>query len=733
MSLSERVKEVLHGSETDPDYARPPGSFPTDDMAPNSENTSSTGTHEHQRNKLHKPNDPRGKGHGHSDSGVGFEPSNESALTKEPVEQAYAPAEGYEERREHAKRSDVAEFDDVKADHHDTTEYNVDPKNLGTTVGTTTTGANINTTETDSSSHNQVRSGMQTSTVDHKDPYWGDLPQGQGVYNTVSGHGSSSDEARRHQNSQDSTEHRSFPLVTDRTREHHDDSTIDHREPERTEEKKDSNWKEGAAGAAVAGAAGTAAYKATRDDEDRSKTTETEETAEEKEKKGRGGLFGVFHRSSKDDKEKDNEHHHKEKDHHHKEKDHHHKEKHSKEEKAAPIAAAGYAAREEKQQDEQRYQAQNPSDSTRSAKNDTALAAAAAAYSQRSGSDRNTFSAYQNDPATRGNEGQYSTLASGTPSGVRTDDSVTAGTRDATATRTVDGQKESNRNAAIYGTAGAAAALGAGGYATHEYRKDHDDKNEPSTKDIREDSSRSGGWFTGPVTSTINSTGPAEAQRDTDSAVNSSRSPPFTAAPVTTTTSTRDPVQAQRETFSAEDSSKHTGGSSAAPIPTSTSTSTHAPAADSSTSGKAARSGEAAIREPSAELPRITEDANHGKYKTLASGTPSGINLEEGKPTGTSTLPTVNDEKSNKGALATAGLAAVGAGAGSAALASRRNEDQENRLPKDSEKPLHKDTNTSTVLPGAAGREQKVTHKCVKCGEENDITQYFKEKGRSGI
>jgi ribosomal protein L12E/L44/L45/RPP1/RPP2 len=687
-------------------------------MAPTSENTSSTDTH--QRNKLHKANDPRGKSHGYSDSGVGLEQSNEPALTKEPVEAAYAPAEGYEERREHAKRSDVAEFDDVTAYQHDTTEYDVDPKDLGATAGTTT-GATIRTTDDDSSARNQVRTGTNKSTVDHKDPYWGDIPQGQGVYNTVAGHGSSSDEARRQHTTDDSTEHRSFPLVTDRTRQHPEEtSTSEAREPEKTHEK-DSHWKEGTAGAAVAGAAGTAAYKASRDNEDRCKTTETEETAEEKEKKGRGGLFGVFHRS-KDDKEK-------EKDHHHKDKEHHHKEKHAKEEKAAPVAAAGYATREDRRQDEQRYQDQNRFDNTRSTKTDPALAAAAVAYSQHH--DRNTSASRHNDPATRSNEGEYNTLSSGTASGVRSGDSGAATARDTATTRDLDDRKESNRNAAVYGTAGA-AALGAGGYAAHEYRKEREEEHEPLNKDTQEQSSRSGGWFTAPLTSTSHSTDPSQSQRDTYTTDDSSkRTGGLAAAPLTTSSSTRDPAQNHREAYTTDDSSRRTGGFAAAPVPISTST--RDPAADSYPSTSTTNTQQPAVREPSAEIPRATEDANHGKYNTLASGTPSGINLGDDKPKAATSLPAVTDEKSNKGAMATAGLAAAGAGAGAAALASRHDDEKDKEPEKTREKSLQKDTYTSGVVPGAVGSQQKVTHKCVKCGEENDITQYFKEKGKTRI
>ncbi|KAH8174735.1 hypothetical protein LIA77_06154 [Sarocladium implicatum] len=706
MSLNDRVKDALQGSDSD---VRPPGSFPTDDMSPEDKNTISN---THQRNKLHKANDPRGRGHGHSDSGVGImDSSNEPAATKEPVEEAYAPAEGYEERREHAKRSNVAEFDDVKADKHDTTEYDVDPNDLGTTAATAT-GANVvdNTartkTEDDNVPHNVVRTGKQGSTLDHADPYWGNLPQGQGTYNTVAGHGSSSDEARRHHSGDDTSGQRTFPLVTDRTRQHHQDPAErrfeDQQETQHKESQKDSHWKEGTAGAAGAGAAGTAAYLATRDHDERTKN-EPEETAEEKEKKKSGGLFGIFHRDHKGDKHKEDK---------HKEDTKLTKEdkKHTREEKAAPIAAAGFASRDDKHHDEQTYK-QLEGDNHRSAK-DPAVAAAATAYATHA-HDGNT-SSQREDPIARGNDDSYNRLADGTPSGVRTGGPEPAITREPVTSAATDDHKDSNRNAAVYGTAGTAAALGAGGYAAHELRKDRDEKrDEPLSRDTttttttRDEAPRSGGWFTSPVTNTSQTTDPVQSQRDTFTQEDSSRraNPAVAAAPVVAASSlSRDPAA---DTYP-----------SAATTTTTANTSTSA--------------SQPAMREPSTEIPRTTATANEGKYNTLSSGTPSGINVGgTDKPATTSaatTLPTVQDEKSNRGAMATAGIAATAAGAGGAYYATR---DDEQKKPEE-EKPLQKETKTTTssVLPGSVGGQEKVTHKCVKCGEENDVTHLIKEKAR---
>lgn len=708
--------------------------------------------------------------------------SNEPAATKEPVEDAYAPAEGYEERREHAKRSNVAEFDDVKADQRDTTEYDVDPNELGSTAATATGAAAVSNAasskpQDDSTTHNTVRTGKEHSTLDHADPYWGDLPQGQGTYNTVAGHGSTSDEARRHHSGDDTSGQRTFPLVTDRTRQHHQDPAErrfedQHQESQHQEQQKDSHWKEGTAGAAGAGAAGTAAYLATRDHEDRSKN-EPEETEEEKEKKKKsGGLFGIFHRD------------HKDKDTHKDEKKE--EKKLTKEEKVAPVAAAGYASRDDKRHDEK-----TQGDNLRSTR-DPAVAAAAMAYSTH-GND-GTSTSRRDDPTTRGNNDGYNHLGDGTPSGVRTGGSDSATARDPVTSSHTGDHKDSNRNAALYGTAGTAAALGAGGYAAHESRKDRDEKKaEPLTQNTATTTTtttttsrgnddgynhladgtpsgvRTGGSDSAtsrePVTSSqtgdhkssnrdaalYGTAGTAAAlgaggyaahemrndradkkdlSKDTTTTRSEApRSGGWFTSPATNTTQSTDPAQSQRDTFSQEDSSRRANpGFAAAPV--AASSLSRDPAADTYPSASTATTGtsQPAMREPSSEIPRTTEIANEGKYNTLSSGTPSGINIggtdDKTKSAGT-TLPTVQDEKSNRGAMATAGIAAAGAGAGGAYYATRDDD-------KKDDKPLQKDTKTTTssALPGTVGGQEKVTHKCVKCGEENDITQLIKEKTR---
>lgn len=758
MSLGERVSDIFHSPETEAASRgevdrHTPGAFPVDDMNPHT-GPASTGR---ERNKLHKPNDPRG--HGYSDSGVGID-SNEPAVTNEPVEDAYAPAEG-EGQEERAKKSSAVAGENDKHESNTAPGYDEQPQALGTTAGTTVIPG-------EGQEHNLVRGGKQSSSVEHADPYWGDLPenqqakQGQGVYNTVAGHGSDEKTASlpRSTEAQDSitstgtdsrstathggvyntvtghgsnesdakktrstegqgiyntvtghgsnedrsgtsntSDQRSFPLVggtsTGRTRE--EDTTTAGDSP-KAGETKDSHWKEGAAGAAVTGAAGAAAYKATRDDE-KDKTSSDKHEGDEKKKSG--GLFGFLHRGSSQDDDQ-----------HKKEK------KHTKDERFDPVAAGTMRSGDKDHRRDVQHEDQNRGQATDPA----AAAAAAAAFSKYghdgTGAKDNTASSRDIGPASHGNAGDYNVLSSGTtsgvrtentgpsttresvlpirqndqtnvqrqagdykelssgtPSGVRTDDVGASTTRDSSFTPGQSEQSHSGRDNALYGTAAAAAGTGAAGYGIHELRKDRDEK------------AGVGGHDT----------------RTTDTSYGQSAS----TAPVLST------------------AAAHTAAPTTAPIATE-----HSSASPTSTSGSHG------FRQPSAELPRLTEDANHGKYNVLSSGTPSGIAVENNATnrssnTATSSTlpPAISSETSNKGAMATAGIAAAGTGAGAAALATR---DDDKNLTDKSATSAEKDC-TVPLIPGSTGGgQQQVLHKCVKCGEQNDISQYFTNEGRLG-
>ncbi|PCD33689.1 hypothetical protein AU210_009909 [Fusarium oxysporum f. sp. radicis-cucumerinum] len=97
----------------------------------------------------------------------------------------------------------------------------------------------------------------------------------------------------------------------------------------------------------------------------------------------------------------------------------------------------------------------------------------------------------------------------------------------------------------------------------------------------------------------------------------------------------------------------------------------------------------------------LAENANAGKYNTLASGTPSGVAYDDDLSTSRSTQQPASQKKDDHFGAKAAGLGAAAAGAGTAAALSRNKD----------EKPV--------------GTNKPVIHKCQKCGEDNDISKYF--------
>ncbi|KAI1045289.1 hypothetical protein LB505_013940 [Fusarium chuoi] len=129
----------------------------------------------------------------------------------------------------------------------------------------------------------------------------------------------------------------------------------------------------------------------------------------------------------------------------------------------------------------------------------------------------------------------------------------------------------------------------------------------------------------------------------------------------------------------------------------------------------------------------LAENANAGKYNTLASGTPSGVAYDDDLVTSRSSQQPTSEKKddSHFGAKA-AGLGAAAAGAGTAAALSRNKDEKpvedkireepeaERKLDQtESHKPI-----TGSVAP-QVGTNKPVIHKCQKCGEDNDISKYF--------
>lgn len=224
-----------------------------------------------QRNKLHKPGDPRGQAY---DS----ECTHPSA---QPRQQDIASWCGSEE----AIRTETITRDYQKTDHNtSTTQQNTLGQPAGSSCGevgdTTPTQQSENShhsglwhaaggglaaglvggvlgsakshKEYDSAgsdeqdannNNNNNNNNYRLSGGEHQPPYWGSLPS-KGVYNTVVGHGSQDDAARRHTTS---TPANSVPGVSDVTNQSDVSSAAG---------EKKNHWHTGAAIAAGAGAAG---------------------------------------------------------------------------------------------------------------------------------------------------------------------------------------------------------------------------------------------------------------------------------------------------------------------------------------------------------------------------------------------------------------------------------------------------------------------------------------------
>ncbi|KAK1753253.1 hypothetical protein QBC47DRAFT_388076 [Echria macrotheca] len=183
--------------------------------------------HDHDHNKLHKPADPRG--HKHTDSGVVFDSdpirtarehekprrqpeaplplSNFDPTAQNPV--ALPPAIPYAEPVEDRNVDFVKPIDKSETiDHRDNTtppqkSANTDntppywgslPKSHRGGIYNTVTGHGSPTDDHDQHHHLPQRSGSKKA---HVDGDTSDYPKG-GVYNTVTGHGSHDEESQRH-------------------------------------------------------------------------------------------------------------------------------------------------------------------------------------------------------------------------------------------------------------------------------------------------------------------------------------------------------------------------------------------------------------------------------------------------------------------------------------------------------------------------------------------------------
>ncbi|KAK6063094.1 hypothetical protein SCUP515_12719 [Seiridium cupressi] len=216
-----------------------------------------TGPSEH--NKLHKKNDPRGHT---SSSAYDTNPSKGPTSSTGFGHVAQHQNQCDHETDRHIAKDSPLSFSNHPSSHHDgsiaTDRYNLPDTSMVPGTGSTTAGPSgvatrelgrdrsgqkqdsgftsgttgqTGTTGTDRShtgshatstsglaagtgaaaaagalagheSHNTVNNGREKSTVsqNQEEPYWGDLPQGAGVYNTVTGHGSGEDTSSQHRN-----------------------------------------------------------------------------------------------------------------------------------------------------------------------------------------------------------------------------------------------------------------------------------------------------------------------------------------------------------------------------------------------------------------------------------------------------------------------------------------------------------------------------------------------------
>ncbi|KAI1776597.1 hypothetical protein F4818DRAFT_439997 [Hypoxylon cercidicola] len=321
-----------------------PGSFP-ETPSEQDKNLASSGSH--QRNKLHKPEDPRGwsgekatRGHQHMDSGVGLTDadrtpysqthntvnsggvydSNKAAVTqnREAVPNTTATTtSGTTDYRGVESKLGVmtgaySRLDNSSNDNKYPRSTSQDPSSMiranttgvgaaspATGIATAAPSSNMPENETSSSDRNIVRNGLkQTTNFDHEDPYWGDVPHGTGVYNTVAGHGSSEKPA-------DGSVHTHDPQLNHDQQRRFSVSTSDATTRDETSPRSSSRFREGLAGAGAGAGVGFAAseladkqHERNHENEVREPTTGKHETSEAKKE---SMIASLFHRDHRDE------------------------------------------------------------------------------------------------------------------------------------------------------------------------------------------------------------------------------------------------------------------------------------------------------------------------------------------------------------------------------------------------------------------------------------------------
>lgn len=836
MTLGAKVKEILHSGDSE-DAARgevdrnTPGSFPVDDMTPTETQKHTSTSHEH--NKLHKPNDPRGwseddaraRGHGYTDSGVGLTDPHDSQATTQKV--------ASEKPTEPMERS---------------TDYSPDSR-LGR--------------EADRKPQEPVGDTTAPSHKEH--PYWGDLPRGAGVYNTIAGHGSPEDDAQRHraihsgetnptatagsasaagsqpldfatqgadpysaqQDTRQTTHDRAlgsrfneglgsaaaagivgagaYELGKDRRIDERDtpsqlegaSTTVDPYDAQRAsppsqhnttavtnipqqqtlpgttdvyssqrdthpvpeQGTRDSHFKEDLTGAAVAGTAGAGAYEMNKHrqaDDVSKKAEEATKPVEPEEKKHRS--FPLIGRSHKDDTMEVNE------------------EKHTKEPKPEHESKLGSLFhRSAKDETEIAAEEEPFKDKHHKTMAGTALAAAGAggaAYAATRGRDDDTkvqedttTGRYQEPTATRGAD-HYSSTSFG--AGTTTDRYQQPVTTQATSQHTGAGYDPSSGFGAHttqpsvtfagdqpsqphqHGTSnrdgkfatGAVAGLSAGALASHQLGGKHE--NTPATtQDIERgfQPQATQSYSTTESYGTTKSYEPMHSYQQ-EGTHRDGRLAAGAAAGLGAGALASHELGRRHENTPATTQEAERGYQPqyTEPHATTTTGSTVIPAYDTPRNEAVAESGDFSEHPAEPTLP-ITQQANEGKYNTLASGTPSGIRVEDREKHRESQREyggTWATEGKHHGYGTAAGLGAA-AGLGTAAALSRKDEEKkqepiwpqqapESKVEPEAERSIQpqpdEKANASLFAP-QTGSSKPVIHHCQKCGEANDISQYF--------
>ncbi|KAH7026614.1 uncharacterized protein B0I36DRAFT_160653 [Microdochium trichocladiopsis] len=207
-----------------------PGAFPAD---------TTTDTHDgHQRNKLHKRNDPRGWADNDSTprtgtgSGIAGSHARDSSLNVpgenytlgSSIDDKPSPAseqrsrfdtpdrihnQGQPTSTEEVGNPTEDSVTTVKRDESSNEGGLASGDGTASTIGSDNRASAGHDETPTNDDHNVVRGGISNkSNADNSEPYWGDIPRGAGTYNTVVGHGSAEDSVEGH------PPHREFPLST---------------------------------------------------------------------------------------------------------------------------------------------------------------------------------------------------------------------------------------------------------------------------------------------------------------------------------------------------------------------------------------------------------------------------------------------------------------------------------------------------------------------------------------